>query len=302
MSEEIKTVGVIGLGNMGSGMAASLVRAGFKVLGFDICTNACEKASLAGITIIASIAELAQAADAILTMLPDTPEVETALLGNEGVCKNTRPGTLVIDSSTVAPALTDQVGAKLAANGLSFMDAPVGRSPVEAATGKLLFMVGADSKVFDRSQPLLNAMGDTSVHCGDVGMGIRMKLVLNLLSQSTCQLSAEVVALGLKIGLELDTLLSVLGGGLAANGFITRYWPTKVLAGDTQPGFSIRLSAKDLRLASELAKAAEVKIPTGAAAAVAVNQASRRWGDMDVSGLLKIACSEVGVAEKFETD
>ena len=161
---------------------------------------------------------------------------KTALTGAEGVCHHARPGTLVIDSSTIAPAFTDRAASELAAAGLDFIDAPVGRSPAEAVAGRLLFMVGAEPAQLERARPLLNAMGDTVLHCGSVGSGIRMKLVLNLLSQSTCQLSAEVVALGLKLGLELDTLLGALGGGLGSNGFITRYWPTKVLAGDTAPG------------------------------------------------------------------
>lgn len=300
MTEQIKQIGVIGLGNMGSGMAASLVRAGFEVLGFDTSESATEKTRSTGVTPVASIAEITQSSDAILTMLPDTPDAEIALLGSDGVSSHARPGTMIIDSSTIAPALTDRLASEFAASGLDFIDAPVGRSPVEAAAGKLLFMVGADQSQLERAQPLLNAMGDTVLHCGAAGSGIRMKLVLNLMSQSTCQLSAEVVALGLKLGLELDTLLGALGGGLASNGFITRYWPTKVLAGDTEPGFAIRLSAKDLRLASEMAAQAGVPTPTGSAAAEAVNQASIKHGDLDVSGLLEVACANAGIAQHFK--
>lgn len=299
MTKQIKRVGVIGLGNMGGGMAASLVRSGFEVTGFDNATDAVEKARSNGVTPLATIAEVAQQADAILTMLPDTPDVEAVLLGADGVIQHARSGVLIIDSSTIAPALTDRAAAELASAGMDFIDAPVGRSPAEAASGQLLFMVGADAARLERAQPLLDAMGDTILHCGAVGSGIRMKLVLNLLSQSTCQLSAEVVALGLKLGLELDPLLGALGGGLGSNGFITRYWPTKVLAGDTEPGFAIRLSAKDLRLASEMAEQAGAPIPTGSAAAEAVNRASIKHGDLDVSGLLEVACLKAGIAPHF---
>lgn len=299
MTEQINRIGVIGLGNMGGGMAASLARAGFEVLGFDKAVITAEKARSTGITPLATLAEVAQRADAILTMLPDTPDVEAALLGAEGVRRYARPGTLVIDSSTIAPACTDRAVSDLAAASLDFIDAPVGRSPAEAATGKLLFMVGAEPTQLERARPLLDAMGDTVLHCGAAGSGIRMKLVLNLLSQSTCQLSAEVVALGLKLGLNLDTLLGALGGGLGSNGFITRYWPTKVLAGDTEPGFSIHLSAKDLRLASEMAVQAGVPIPTGSTAAAAVNRASIENGELDVSGLLEVACADAGIAQRF---
>jgi 4-hydroxybutyrate dehydrogenase/sulfolactaldehyde 3-reductase len=299
MAETIKTIGVIGLGNMGSGMAASLARAGFEVCGFDTAAASAEKTRAAGVTPVTSIAEVAERAEAILTMLPDTPDVEAVLLGADGVHRYARPGTLIIDSSTIAPALTDRAATEFTAAGFGFIDAPVGRSPAEAAAGKLLFMVGATPENLIRAQPLLDAMGDTILHCGAAGTGIRMKLVLNLLSQSTCQLSAEVTALGLKLGLELDTLLGVLGGGLGSNGFITRYWPVKVLAGDTTPGFAIRLSAKDLRLASEMAAQAEAPIPTGSAAAAAVNRASIEHGDLDVSGLLAVACANAGVTQDF---
>ena len=299
MTEQINRIGVIGLGNMGGGMAASLARAGYEVLGFDTAAAAAEKARSTGVTPLATIAELAQRADAILTMLPDTPDVKVALLGAEGVRRYARPGTLIIDSSTIAPAFTDRAASELGAASVDFIDAPVGRSPAEAAAGKLLFMVGAETAQLERARPLLDVMGDTVLHCGAVGSGIRMKLVLNLLSQSTCQLSAEVVALGLKLGLELDTLLGALGGGLGSNGFITRYWPTKVLAGDTEPGFAIRLSAKDLRLASEMAAQTGAPIPTGSAAATAVTQASIEYGDLDVSGLLEVACAGAGIAQRF---
>ena len=295
MPAVIASVGVIGLGNMGSGMAASLARSGFTVLGFDASAAAATRASANGVTLLPSAAEVAAAADAVLTMLPDTPDVESVVLGVAGVCRHARPGALVIDSSTIAPALTDRMSAELTAAGIRFVDAPVGRSPAEAEVGKLLFMVGADASDLERARPLLDAMGDTVLHCGPAGAGIRMKLVLNLLSQSTCQLSAEVVALGLKLGLERDALLGALGGGLGANGFITRYWPSKVLAGDTSPGFAIRLSAKDLRLASAMAAEANVAIPTGAAATAAVEAASAEHGDVDVSGLLEIACDAAGV-------
>ena len=123
-----------------------------------------------------------------------------------------------------------------------------------------------------------------------------MKLVLNLLGQSTCQLSAEVKALGLKMGLALETLHPILTGGIGHNGFIADYWPTKVLRGDTEPGFAIRLSAKDLRLAAAMAEEAGAPIPAGAAA---VNRAAETHGHLDVSGMLTIACENAGVRSEF---
>ncbi|MDP6708730.1 MAG: NAD(P)-dependent oxidoreductase, partial [Alphaproteobacteria bacterium] len=215
-------------------------------------------------------------------------------LGEGGVVQHIRPGSLVIDSSTIDPATTDRLAAELAAAGVAFVDAPVGRSPIQAAEGTLLFMIGAEAADLARARPLLDAMGSDIVHCGGVGSGIRTKLVNNLLSQATCQLSAEAVALGLKMGLSLETLLPVMTGGLGSNGFLSGYWPAKVLAGDTEPGFAIRLSAKDLGLAVAMAEAAGAPIPTGTAAAEAVARAAESDGDLDVSGLLTLACAAAG--------
>lgn len=293
--DTIRSVGVIGLGNMGGGMAASLARAGFAVTGHDVSAAAMERAQANGVAPATGVAAAVENADAILTMLPDSPDVERCLLGDGGVREHARRGALVVDSSTIAPAVTDRAAQALGEAGIAFVDAPVGRSPAQAATGTLLFMVGAANADLERARPLLDAMGDTVFHCGGVGTGIRTKLVLNLLGQVTNQLSAETVALGLKLGLDRDALLGVLCGGLGANGFIRDYWPTKVLAGDTAPGFAIGLSAKDMRLAAAMAEAAGVAIPTGAAGAAAINRAAERHGDLDVSGLLAVACEAAGV-------
>jgi 4-hydroxybutyrate dehydrogenase / sulfolactaldehyde 3-reductase len=293
------TIGVIGLGNMGGGMAASLARAGFTVLGVDTVSAARDRASAAGIQVVDDIASLAGRVDAILTMLPDSPDVEACLLGSGGVLDHVQPGTLIIEASTIAPATTKKAAAALVEKGCTFIDAPVGRAPANAADGTLMFMVGAAAADFDRAKPYLDAMGTDIHHCGGVGTGIAMKLVLNLLGQSTCQLSAEVMALGMKMGLSLETLHPILTGGIGRNGFVADYWPAKVLRGDTEPGFAIRLSAKDLRLASAMAQEAGAPIPTAAAAAAAVNEAAQTHGHLDVSGMLTVACENAGVKSTF---
>lgn len=290
----IETVGVIGLGNMGGGMARSLVRAGFRVLGFDLAQKSLERAQAGGVELAPGLITLAEAADAVITILPDSPDVEECFQGPAGILQHLRSGALCIECSTIEPAVTDRLARAVAGQGATLIDAALGRSPAQAESGELLFMVGADAATLEQARPLLNAMGDEIHHCGPTGAGIRMKLVINLLSQSTCQLSAEVMALGLKMGLEREHLLGVMGGGLGANGFITRYWPTKVLAGDTSPGFAIRLSAKDMRHAVAMAGEAGVNIPVGQAAATAINSAAKTHGNLDVSGLLVVACEEAG--------
>jgi len=293
-------IGVIGLGNMGSGMAASLVRGGFTVLGIDTVQAAKDRAMSVGVEIVNSIADLTRSVDVVLTMLPDTPDVDLCLMGTGGVLEHARSGMLIIESSTIAPAITRRAAAAFNLKECAFIDAPVGRSPANAAGGTLMFMVGAAPNDFVQARPYLEAMGTDIHHCGEVGTGIAMKLVLNLLGQSTCQLSAEAMALGMKMGLSLETLLPILTGGIGRNGFIADYWPTKVLRGDTEPGFAIRLSAKDLRLATTMAEESGVPVKTAVAAAAAVNQAAKTHGNLDVSGLLNVACENAGV--KLEVD
>ncbi len=159
-----KTIGVIGLGNMGGGMAASLARAGFAVTGLDTASAARERAGAAGVRIASDIRDLLDGADAVLTMLPDSPDVETCMLGAGGVAEHVRPGTLIIEASTIAPATTKAVAAAFTAKGCGFIDAPVGRAPANAANGTLMFMVGASEADFARARPYLDAMGSDIHH------------------------------------------------------------------------------------------------------------------------------------------
>jgi len=229
-------------------------------------------------------------------MLPDTPDALACWTGTGNALAPMNPGGLVMEMSTIAPSATDQIAAAASDAGMTFVDAPVGRGPAQSESGELLFMVGADDAALERARPLFDAMGDTVIHCGAVGTGIRTKLVNNYLSQSTCQLSAEAVALGLKMGLSLDKFLPVMLGSLATNQYLANYWQTKVLAGDIEPGFAIRLSHKDLSLAIEMADQAGASVATGRAAREQVREASEKMADQDVSALLIAACAKSGVA------
>lgn len=295
MTGKISKVGFIGLGNMGGGMARNLARAGFSVTGYDIAAAALERAVAGGVTAANSAVEAAAGADALITILPDTPDVLGCLTGADNALDVLAPGALVLEMSTAAPSAIDQVAGLAAAAHHAFLDAPVGRGPAQADAGTLLFMVGGEDATLERARPLLDAMGDTVIHCGAVGTGIRTKLVNNFLSQSTCQLSAEAVALGLKMGLDLDKFLPVLTESLATNQYLASYWPTKVLAGDIEPGFAIRLSKKDLTLAIDMADEAGASVPTGRAARDQIAEAAEQMGTQDVSALLIAACAKAGV-------
>jgi 4-hydroxybutyrate dehydrogenase/sulfolactaldehyde 3-reductase len=216
--------------------------------------------------------------------------------GAEGILAHARPGSLVLDMSTVDPETTDSMAAIARRQNVSFVDAPVGRLASHADRGESLFMVGASAADFARVEPLLKAMGNTIYHCGDVGSGTRTKLVNNYLAVSSCQLNAEALALSQQFGLTLERTLDVLYGTTAVNGQLKIAWPAKVLKGDVEPGFTIDLAHKDLSLIMEAANAAKVPMPMGAMAREAFSTArSRGYGSKDFSAMLDVLCDLAGI-------
>jgi 4-hydroxybutyrate dehydrogenase/sulfolactaldehyde 3-reductase len=229
-------------------------------------------------------------------MLPDSAAVEQVLTGPGGVLAHMRRGGVVIDMSTIDPAVTDRMAAAAGAIGVSFVDAPVGRLASHAERGESLFMVGAAGDVFARVTPILEAMGTTIHHCGGVGTGMRTKLVNNYLAIISCQLNAEAIALSQRFGLSLAKTLDVIHGTTATNGQLKIAWPAKVLKGDLEPGFTIDLAHKDLTLIVEAANKASVPVPVAAAAREAFTTArGRGYGARDFSSVVDVLCELAGV-------
>ena len=290
-------IGFIGLGNMGRGMAANLVRKGESLVVHDVVDAPVRALVELGARRAANAAEAAAASDIVFTMLPTTASVQEVLAGPEGVFAHARNGAAVVDMSTIDPLVTDALAVAASARGLSFADAPVGRLASHAAKGESLFMVGASAETFARIKPLLEKMGTTIHHCGDVGAGMRTKLVNNYLAIISCQLNAEAIALSQRFGLELAKTLEVLYGTTATNGQLKIAWPSKVLAGDTAPGFAIDLAHKDLTLIVEAANAVKVPVPIAATAREAFSQArSAGHGNEDFSAMVDVLCDGAGIA------
>ena len=243
-----ETVGFIGLGRMGRPMASNLCRKGFRVIAHDINRAAVAELELLQARGAANVAEVAAQSDIIATMLPNPAAVREVVTGSDGLLASARPGSLILDMSTVDPATTDEMAALARSRGIGFVDAPVGRLAAHADRGECLFMVGASAADFARVEPLLKAMGTTIYHCGDVGTGTRTKLVNNYLAIASCQLNAEALGLSQRFGLDLETTLDVLYGTTAFNGQLKIGWPVKVLKGDIAPGFTIDLAHKDFTL------------------------------------------------------
>jgi 4-hydroxybutyrate dehydrogenase/sulfolactaldehyde 3-reductase len=199
--------------------------------------------------------------------------------------------------STIDPLVTDRLAAAAEAKGCAFVDAPVGRLASHAARGESLFMVGATDEAFARVRPLLEAMGTTIHHCGGVGTGMRTKLVNNYLAIISCAFNAEALAMSQRFGLSLAKTLDVIHGTTATNGQLKIAWPTKVLKGDTEPGFTIDLAHKDLTLIVEAANAAHVPLPIAAAARESFSTArAQGQGPRDFSAMVDVLCDLAQVA------
>lgn len=289
-------VGFVGLGRMGRPMATNLTRRGFRLVVHDVNREAVEELERHQARGAASAAEVAAASSIVITMLPNSAVVAEVIGGPDGVLRHARPGTLILDMSTVSPETTDAMAAAAQAAGMTYADAPVGRLASHADRGECLFMVGASEADFARVKPLLEAMGTTIHHCGPVGTGTRTKLVNNYLAVSLCQMNAEALALSQRFGLELEKTLEVLHGTTATNGQLKVNWASKSLIGDIEPGFTIDLAHKDLSLIVEAANTARVPMPLAAAAREAFSTArARGFGGRDFSAMGDALCDLAGI-------
>ena len=282
----MSTVAFIGLGIMGEPMARNLLKGGHIVRAFDVRTDAMADIAKEGAVSADSPADAVAGAEYIFTMLPSGKEVNQAVFGENGFAQSMTENSLFIDTSTILPADTDEISAKLAAKGLKMMDAPVGRLAQNAEEGTLLFMVGGSESDLEQARPLLNILGDKIVHCGPVGMGSRMKIVNNYQSTSLNVLTAETLTLAQASGLDVNLAIEVMRETTAGRGHMNATYPDQVLSGNIEPGFMIDLAHKDLGLALETT--AELHTPAflGAAARQAYSIAqSKGQGKNDWTGI-----------------
>ena len=262
----MKTIAFVGLGNMGRPMALNILKSGYALRVHDVVPEAMAAVVARGAQAQPSPKEAARGADLVITMLPDSPDVEAVLLGPDGVAEGAQRGTTVVDMSTIDPATTRKVAAALTARGLRFVDAPVGRTSLHAEAGTLFIMVGGDPVDVQEIEPVLKTMGSDVVHCGPVGSGITMKVVNNYLSCAASVLTAECLVLGVKSGLRLETMLQVMTATAAKTAHLEMTYPAKAFKGDFTPGFLIDLAHKDLGLGLRLGSEQKVPLATGAAA------------------------------------
>ncbi len=289
-------IGFVGLGTMGGPMARNILRGGHAVRGFDMNPAAVAAHVEAGGTAAASPQDAAEGADIVITMLPDGPDVERAVLGENGVLAGLKPDAVYIDMSTIDPAVTRRVGEAVAARGALMVDSPVGKTADHAIAGTLTLMVGGEPEVIARVRPILDLMGRDFFHCGPLGMGEAMKLTNNFLAATLMAASVEALVTGTKAGLSLDLMMDVMRTTMAWNNQLGVSLPKKALAGDFSLGFMVKLAQKDQRLAVGMAEALGSRTPVGRAALDSLAEAAARGlAELDVSALMKLREDQAGV-------
>jgi 4-hydroxybutyrate dehydrogenase/sulfolactaldehyde 3-reductase len=279
-------------------MAENLVKAGFVVTGFDLSGDACRSFKAAGGLIAKSCAGAAEGADLVITMLPNAPHIRTALFGAGGAAETMSSDAIFINMSTVQPADTDAIGQELASRGLSMLDAPVGRSAIEAKRGALLILASGDPGHIERAQRAFLAMGNQIVNCGPLGGGSRAKIVNNFMGISLNALTAEALTLAEASGLPIALALDVMRGTIAGMGHMNVTYPNKVLRGDLSAGFAVDLAHKDLGLAVDAAARAHVPVFLGSAALQAYSVArSMGRGGQDYTAIYPVIRELAGLPE-----
>jgi 2-hydroxy-3-oxopropionate reductase len=286
MTGTVKKIGFIGLGIMGGPMAAHLVAAGHEVTGYNLERDAVDRLIAAGGKGADGIVEAVRDADVVITMVPADPHVEQVMYGQSGVLESVKPGTLVIDMSSIKPSTSIGVAKAGAEHGLRVLDAPVSGGEAGAIEAVLSIMVGGEAEDFAAALPLFEALGKTIVHVGPHGAGQTVKAANQLIVAGNIQLVAEALLFLERSGVDTEAGLEVLGGGLAGSTVLAR--KGRVMRDrDFKPGFRIDLHHKDMGIVTEAARELDLVLPfAGLAAQLVASLRAQGGGSLDHSGLL----------------
>ncbi|MFL5825882.1 MAG: NAD(P)-dependent oxidoreductase [Thermoleophilaceae bacterium] len=261
--EKIERVAFIGLGIMGSRMAANLCRAGFEVHAWNRTREKAEElAEQHGAHVADTPRDAAAAAQAVITMVVDSGDVDEVLFGPDGAAAGMHEGDIAIDCSTIAPEASRAIGERLAKGGVAFLDAPVTGSSPKAEDGTLTIMVGGDKEAFDRARPLLDAMGELIVHVGELGQGEMAKLINNMVAATNAAALAEALVLAQATGVNPDALLRIMEAG-SGNSAMLGLKARPMLERRFDPLFKLDHMLKDVRHGLESARQAKVAMPLG---------------------------------------
>lgn len=282
------TIGWIGTGIMGKPMCQNLMKAGFPLAVYARRPESAQALVDLGATFCATPALLAAHSPIVISMVSDTPDVEAVLLGKDGVIEGAKPGTLVIDMSTISPVTTREIAEKLADKGIRFLDAPVSGGDVGAIAGTLSIMVGGNAEDLAYARPILEAMGKTITHIGDHGAGQLTKACNQLIAAQTVIAVAEAFELAQAAGVDPAKVRSALLGGFAYSRVLELHGQ-RILNSNYQPGFMAKLHNKDMHIVTDTLATLGLNLPgTQQAAAYMQTLVDQGDGDLDSSALAKI--------------
>lgn len=283
----MERIGFCGLGTMGQFMAGNLRKAGFEVTVWNRTPGRAAALVEAGCREASSPAEVAQRADIVVTCVSDTPDVEAVLFGADGVAAGLAAGGMVIDCSTISPEATRSFAARLASQGVGWIDAPVSGGSEGAKNATLTIMVGGSEADLERARPVLSAMGKTITHFGPAGNGQAVKAVNQVVISGVYLAVAEGMVLSMKAGLDPEAVVAALGGGVAGS-WILANRSAKMINNVYPLGFKTALHLKDLGIALEMARQLGVTLlVTGLAAQLEAGLVARGYGDEDMSNLAR---------------
>lgn len=253
-------IGFVGLGIMGKPMAKNLLKAGHTLVVYDVVEAPLKELVEAGATAGTSPKDVAAKNELIITMLPNSPHVKTAVLGKDGVLEGAKPRSVLVDMSSIAPLASREVAAELAKKGVEMLDAPVSGGEPKAIDGSLAIMVGGKEAVFEKVKDVLLKMGSSAVLCGDIGAGNVTKLANQIIVALNIAAMSEAFVLATKAGVDPERVFNAIKGGLAGSTVLNAKAPM-VLEGNYKPGFRIELHIKDLQNALDTAHETTTPIP-----------------------------------------
>jgi 3-hydroxyisobutyrate dehydrogenase len=293
----VERIGFVGLGIMGSRMAANLRGAGYELTVYNRTRERAEAwAAERGGTVVATPAEVGAASDVVITMVVDGAQVQEVLLGEQGVAQGAAPGTLCVDMSTIAPGDSRRIAAALSERGIAFVDAPVTGSSPRAEDGTLTIMAGGATKDFQRARPLFEVMGELIVHVGEeVGQGEMVKLINNAVAAANAHTLAQALVVGRGTGVDLDALVQVMGAGSGGSAMLAlKAEPMR--KHDYSTLFKLEHMLKDVRLCLEEGQAAGVPFPAAAAVREALSAGmGRGLGDDDFAAVVETVEGLAGI-------
>lgn len=255
-----KKIGFIGLGIMGKPMAINLIKAGYSLVVFDINKDAMNEVTAYGAENGVSPADVASQCDVVITMLPNSPHVIEVVLGNNGVLEGAKPGTILLDMSSIAPRVSKELCASSLEKGVIMLDAPVSGGEAKAIDGTLSIMVGGSKEAFSEVEGIFKAMGSSVVHIGEIGSGNVVKIANQIIVAVNIAAMSEALVLATKAGVDPEKVYRAIRGGLAGSVVLESKVP-KILQRDFNPGFRVELHVKDLNNAIDMASDYGVTIP-----------------------------------------